>query len=165
MAQLVKNPPAMEKTQVRSLGRGDPLEREWQPTPAFLPAESCGQRSLAGYSSPRRLGGALKTNFWDEDPGREPSCLKAFGVSISITAPAELAYTIRMTMTRVPYLLTYALCVPYLKPHSNSRCVHAQLWPALCTPVDCSPPGSSGHGILQARILERIAISFSRGSS
>ena len=35
----------------------------------------------------------------------------------------------------------------------------------LCDPVDCSPPGSSLHGILQARILEWVAISFSRGSS
>ena len=33
------------------------------------------------------------------------------------------------------------------------------------TPMDCSPPGSSVHGILQARILEWAAISFSRGSS
>ena len=32
-------------------------------------------------------------------------------------------------------------------------------------PMDCSPPGSSIHGILQARILEWVAISFSRGSS
>ena len=32
-------------------------------------------------------------------------------------------------------------------------------------PHDCSPPGSSLHGILQARILERVAIPFSRGSS
>ena len=31
--------------------------------------------------------------------------------------------------------------------------------------MDCSPPGSSVHGISQARILERIAIPFSRGSS
>ena len=31
--------------------------------------------------------------------------------------------------------------------------------------MDCSPPGSSVHGILQARILERVAISFFRGSS
>ena len=31
--------------------------------------------------------------------------------------------------------------------------------------MDCSPPGSSVHGILQARVLEQIAISFSRGSS
>ena len=35
----------------------------------------------------------------------------------------------------------------------------------LCDPMDCSPPGSSVHGILQARILDWIAISFSRGSS
>ena len=35
----------------------------------------------------------------------------------------------------------------------------------LCNPVDCSPPGSSVHGISQARILERAAIPFSRGSS
>ena len=35
---------------------------------------------------------------------------------------------------------------------------------SFVTPMDCSPPGSSVHGILQARILEWIAISFSRGS-
>ena len=34
-----------------------------------------------------------------------------------------------------------------------------------CDPMDCSPSGSSVHGISQARILECIAISFSRGSS
>ena len=39
------------------------------------------------------------------------------------------------------------------------------LGPTLCNPMDCSPPGSSVHGILQARILEWVAISFSRGSS
>ena len=35
----------------------------------------------------------------------------------------------------------------------------------LCNPIDYSPPGSSVHGISQARILERVAISLSRGSS
>ena len=47
-------------------------------------------------------------------------------------------------------------------------CIHAkslQLYPTLCNPMDCSPPGSSVHGILQARILEWVAIPFSRGSS
>ena len=39
----------------------------------------------------------------------------------------------------------------------------AQLCLTLCDPVDCSPPGFSVHGILQARILEWIAIPFSRG--
>ena len=37
--------------------------------------------------------------------------------------------------------------------------------PTLCNPVDCSLPGSSVHGILQARILEWVAVPFSRGSS
>ena len=44
-------------------------------------------------------------------------------------------------------------------------CVHAQSCPTLCNPMDCSLPGSSVHGILQARILEWVVISFSRGSS
>ena len=41
----------------------------------------------------------------------------------------------------------------------------AQSCLTLCDPVDCSLPGSSVDGILQARILEWVAISFSRGSS
>ena len=41
----------------------------------------------------------------------------------------------------------------------------AQSWPTLCDPMDCSLPGASVHGIFQARILEWVAISFSRGSS
>ena len=40
-----------------------------------------------------------------------------------------------------------------------------QSCPTLCNPTDYSPPGFSVHGILQARILEWIAISFSRGTS
>ena len=47
-------------------------------------------------------------------------------------------------------------------------CLHATLLQScltLCDPMDCSPPGSSVHGTLQARILEWVAISFSRGSS
>ena len=35
----------------------------------------------------------------------------------------------------------------------------------LCDPMECSPPGSSVHGILQARILEWVTILFSRRSS
>ena len=45
----------------------------------------------------------------------------------------------------------------------KSESVH-QSCPTLCNPMDCSLPGSSVHGILQARILEWVAISYSRGS-
>ena len=50
VAQMVKNLPAIWEIQVLSLGWDDPLEKEWQPTPVFLPGESHGQRSLAGYN-------------------------------------------------------------------------------------------------------------------
>ena len=43
--------------------------------------------------------------------------------------------------------------------------VHAQSCLTLCDPMDCSPPGSSVHGIIPARILEWVAISYSRRSS
>ena len=41
----------------------------------------------------------------------------------------------------------------------------SQSCPTLCDAVDCTPPDSSVHGILQARILEWVTFSFSRGSS
>ena len=42
-------------------------------------------------------------------------------------------------------------------------CMHAQSYPTLCDPMDCSRPGSSAHGIFQARILEWVTISSSKG--
>ena len=47
----------------------------------------------------------------------------------------------------------------------SNACMHAkllQLCPTLCDPMDSSPPGSSLHRILQASILEWVAISFSQ---
>ena len=58
---------------------------------------------------------------------------------------------------------TFASLVHFVCLESESEVT--QSCPTLCNPVDCSPPGSSVHGILQARILEWVAISFSRGSS
>ena len=52
-----------------------------------------------------------------------------------------------------------------LWPTSSQVKSLTQLCPTLCNPVDCSPPGSFVCGILQARILEWVAISFSRASS
>ena len=52
------------------------------------------------------------------------------------------------------------MCTNYM-----SYVLAAQLFPTLCDSMNYSLPGSSVHGILQARILEWVAISFSRGSS
>ena len=50
VAQMVKNLPTMQETQVRSLCREDPWRRKWQLTSAFLPGEFHRQKSLVGYS-------------------------------------------------------------------------------------------------------------------
>ena len=47
----------------------------------------------------------------------------------------------------------------------ESESVISSSCPTLCDPMDCSPPGSSIHDILQTRILGWVAIPFSRGSS
>ena len=54
---------------------------------------------------------------------------------------------------------TRDLCLPWMKVKSESEV--AQLCPTLSDPVDCSLPGSSIHGIFQARVLEWGAIAFS----
>ena len=56
-------------------------------------------------------------------------------------------------LTAIPQI-PYSLC-----------CLVAKSRLTLCNPMDCSPSDASAHGISQARILERDAISFSRGSS
>ena len=62
VAQLVKNPPAMQETRVQSLGQEDLLEKKGQPTTEFLPGKSHGERSLEGYSPwPRRVRHDLAT--------------------------------------------------------------------------------------------------------
>ena len=45
------------------------------------------------------------------------------------------------------------------------RAQSLQSYPTLCDPMDCSPPGASLHGVLQARMLEWVAMPSSRGSS
>ena len=54
-------------------------------------------------------------------------------------------------------------------PHHGTSCPEllSARWsgPAPCDPMDCSPPGSSVHGMLQARALERVARPSSRGAS
>ena len=52
-----------------------------------------------------------------------------------------------------------------LHPSEVMCALVTQLCLTFCNPTDCSPPDSSVHGILQARILECVAIPFYRGSS
>ena len=56
-------------------------------------------------------------------------------------------------------------CINKIYVYVCERVLVTQSCPTLCNPVDCTPPGSSVHAILQARILEWVAISSSRRSS
>ena len=58
-----------------------------------------------------------------------------------------------------------AKCCHLLEQEDLCCCLFSQPCPTLCDPTDSSLPGSSVHGILQARMLELFAISSSRGSS
>ena len=57
------------------------------------------------------------------------------------------------------------LWIEVYPPKSIVQYLVTQSCPTLCDPMDCSPPGSSIHGILQARIQEWVAMSSFRGSS
>ena len=56
------------------------------------------------------------------------------------------------------YFPIWCLCLRILSLIFSFMCAHS--CPSLSNPMDCSPPGSSVHGIFQARILEWVAISF-----
>ena len=85
-------------------------------------------------------------------------------MAVSIYMPTNRVRGLRLlcTLTDTSGLLTLSYKVIY------QLCVCAQsleMCPTLCDPIDHSTPDSSIHGILQARILERVAMPSSRGSS
>ena len=66
---------------------------------------------------------------------------------------------------KLTFTSLFCLFIYQIRGPTRHACLVAQLCPTLCNPVDCSLPGSSDRGILQARILECVVISFSRASS
>ena len=90
--------------------------------------------------------GFYRQEYWSGLPCPPPGDLPDSGTGpVSLTSPvlAGVFFTIK------------AICC----------CSVSQSCLTLCNPMDCSPPGSSVHGILQARILEWVAMPSSRRSS
>ena len=91
-----------------------------------------------------------------------------------ITADGVCSYEIkrclflgRKAMTNLDNVLkskdiTLPTKVRIVKMMAFPVCLVTQFCPTLCNPIDCSPPGSCVHGILQVRILEGVSVSFSR---
>ena len=71
----------------------------------------------------------------------------------------------RLCICRNSFLMTFVMSGVPLTSSQQALVTTTNSYPTLCDPMDYSPPGSSIHGILQARILEWVAIPFSRGSS
>ena len=78
----------------------------------------------------------------------------------------EVSITIKIIHSFLVQIDKYLPC-PFLQipPAASAAAKSLQSCPTLCDPIDSSLLGSSVHGISQARILEWVAISFSRGSS
>ena len=79
-----------------------------------------------------------------------------------------LGFTVHVTTMSWVMCIIYFTAYIYYGPYSSiCGCVYSvtESCLTLCSPMDCSSPGSSVHGTLQARILEWVAMPSSRGSS
>ena len=145
----------MRETWVRSLGREDPLEKEMATHSSILAwripwIEEPGQMQSTGS---QRVGHDWVTSLIKD------ICIGYQYKCIHWRILSNYLRQLRKFSLKVFPPLFFPLKVCLFQK------VCAQMCPTLCDPMDCSPSGSSVHGILQARVLEWVAISFSRGSS
>ena len=113
------------------------------------------------------IPGTQRNQCWF-DTGPRPQGLKVLRVLLAFVS--NLSTRLSFCSPEVPSCF-HSLChsgfwgLNKLGSKTESESEVTLSCPTLGDPMDCSPPGSSVHWTLQARILERVAISFSRGSS
>ena len=97
----------------------------------------------------------------------EYACQPLYVIWCKVLLHLSRYYTVwlKLSISCVCFLCTYYLCEKHYKSITVHTYMNAQSCPTLCNPMDCGPPGSSVHGILQARIMEWVAMPSSRGSS
>ena len=100
-----------------------------------------------------------------------------YGVAQSQTQLKRLSSSSILSLLKILFSTSFPPPFSWLFPSTSTKespsgsslpvheCLITQWCPTLCNPMDCSPPGSSVHGILRARVLEWAAISSCRGSS
>ena len=103
---------------------------------------------------------------WEAHPKVQQTANESNQLSAQQTASKSNQLSALRKIRYYSYLLIFSvLCLFSLGLEKVKVSEVAQSCLTLCDPVDCSLPGSSVHGIFQARILEWVAISFSRGPS
>ena len=113
---------------------------------------SCTVKINRGWDQPRQLlGGGKLQHFWAEETSSQRRGNNESGESNGNQSDVYRATNLAKVET-TDFVRVYV-------------CYITQSCLTLCDPMDCSPPGSSLHGIFQAEALEWVAISFSRGSS
>ena len=121
----------------------------------------------AGFRNGRGIRDQIVNIRWIIENAREFQkntyfCFTDYAKVFDCVSQQTVANSSRDGNTRSPYLPPEkSLCRSGKKKGKWSRSVV----PTLCNPMDCCLPGSSDHGIFQVRVLERVVISFSRGSS
>ena len=89
-----------------------------------------------------------------------------YGVAKSWTLLSDFHFVFKFNKSEIEYFMLYSylffclLLYLYLAAAAAAAAKSLQSCPTLCDPIDGSPPGSSVPGILQARTLEWVAISF-----
>ena len=99
---------------------------------------------------------------------RDRTQLSCLTDSLLAESPRKVTSMVSFNSNSVLQYLFFSDCVSakcILVSVKESESEVARSCPPLCDPMDCSPRGSSIHGIFPARVLEWVAISFTRGSS
>ena len=117
----------------------------------FLPSEPQRKPNNPGVGNLS----LLQQIFLIQESNRRPMHCRRILYLLSHQGRSDKQYCLKKKKQKKPHLnlYSYVLCAQAL-----------QLRLTLCDPMDCRPPGPSVHGILQARILELVAVPFFRGS-
>ena len=103
----------------------------------------------------------MSSTVWAPAPGLRSSVQHQWKSTLSTSRWADRHHP-QGRLTSLTCLLNCAAFSEWSQ--GQKMCSVAQSCPTLCNPMYCSPPGSSVHGIVQARILEWVAMPSSRGS-
>ena len=179
MAWRVKNLPAVQETWVWSLGQEHPMKKgmathsrilawriPWIEEPGRLQSmvlqRVCTER-LSLSKNTQYINWLLPHNSFLSQHIYLDYYIHIFEINlISISLPHTLQNW-DLPIFEALFSLQHSACIQRGKSESISHSVISDS--TLCNPMNCSPPGSSVHGIHQARILEWVAMPFSRGCS